>query len=194
MYPYYSTKEAELNAAILLYATRCAAEGDLHMLAALGFEQGDVETLRKIRLGDLHHLAGIKGHMLKPCIDRDTFCQVMTYMEKSKDTEDLIDYFLRADASIVMMQALFGLSNSEVADRRRLLGIEGRVGRTREATSDEELAVWKAFKEIGKDDIDSLAPDDWAQIHRKCNIPMRQIWQLVNRFEMHPSPKGTPKP
>jgi hypothetical protein len=193
MYPYYLTKEAELNAAILLYATRCAAEGDLQMLAALGFERCDVETLRKISLGDLHHLAGIKGHMLKPCIDRVTFYQVMTYMEKSKDTENLIDYFLKNDASIIMMQTLFGLSNSEVADRRRLLGVEGRVGRTREASPDEELAVWNAFKEIGKDDISHLTPNDWADIHRKCHIPMRQIWQLVRRIEMRPSVNGTPK-
>ncbi len=151
------------------------------MLTTLGFQPCDVESLQQIKLGDLRHLAGIKGHMLKPCVDRDTYYQVMAYINDSKAHEELIDYFLKNDASLAMMQALFGLSNGEVAERRRLLGVEGRVGRTREATSEEELAVWSAFKAIGKD-VDALTSADWANINRQSNVPLRLIWQLVNRF------------
>ncbi len=178
----YITKEAELNEAILRFATRCLAEGDLQMLAELGFKRHDIERLQELCLGDLRHLAGIKGHMLKPLIDRDCFHKVLAHINHNRETEAVSHYLLQHDAPLDMMHTLFGMSGGEYADRRRMLGVEGGVGRTREPSEAEELAVWEAYKARGKDNAETLSPHDWVTIFKGSNVPLRNIWQLINRW------------
>ena len=178
----YITKEAELNEAVLRFATRCLAEGDLPMLAELGFKRDDIERLQELCLGDLRHLAGIKGHMLKPLIDRDCFHKVLAHINHNRETEAVSHYLLQHDAPLDMMHTLFGMSGGEYAGRRRMLGIIGGIGRTREPSEAQELAVWKAYKARTKDTTETLNLHDWVAIFKESNVPLRNIWQLINRW------------
>ncbi len=189
----YITKEAELNEAILRFASRCLAEGDLQMLAELGFKRHDVQRLQTLRVADLCHLAGIKGHMLKPVIDRNCFYKVLAHIDHHRENETVAHYLLEHDAPLDMLHALFGMSGGEYADRRRMLGIESGTGRTREPREDEELAVWETYQVLGKDEVAHLTAHEWVEIFERCEVPLRNIWQLVNRWSASGDPLGDPR-
>lgn len=51
-----TTKEADLNAALLQYVNKCRAERDDRALAHLGLDRQDAEAAASLCLGDLDHL------------------------------------------------------------------------------------------------------------------------------------------
>ena len=65
-----NTKEGNLVSAVLMYAMRCLAEGDLRSLQHMQFGEKEVEALRELHMLDLSRVETMKAHCLSISLNR----------------------------------------------------------------------------------------------------------------------------
>jgi hypothetical protein len=134
-----STKEADLNAALLQYVNKCLAEGDDAALAHLGLDRHDAEVAASLSLMDLDHLTSLHFPLLREGpIDRDLFHRLVDHVHRLRALTSVRDELLARDAPLPMMHHFFGMDAGEYAECGRRLGLTRLAGRPSEP---EEVAV-----------------------------------------------------
>ncbi len=183
-----SAKEVELVTSMVIYAARCVAEGDFHMLEEFGLGREEIAALSNLSVVDLHRISrGLSGHFIKAInVDRSALWHFIEYVENEREKDRLIDTMIKADASLDMMRSLMGISDAhEYAERRKLAGFPPSGGRPASPDEETSSAIYRAWKEITerqKDGNDDLAPGDYLEIHEKTGAPLRTIWHLVCKW------------
>ncbi|MGK0168604.1 MAG: hypothetical protein ACI9W2_000320 [Gammaproteobacteria bacterium] len=135
------TKETDLVTAVMLYAIRCLAEGDLHALRAMRFGQQEIDALWALTLADLYRIGSFNSHCLAIRLNRDVFWPMMSNFCTSRETEDLQRGVIQADAPLEMMRRLFGMGSR----LRRVLALAPVVGRPPELDQRSSERLWEAL-------------------------------------------------
>ncbi|MGI9304021.1 MAG: STY4526/YPO1902 family pathogenicity island replication protein [Gammaproteobacteria bacterium] len=178
-----SSRESELNFAILRYALECLREGDIEMLDELGFRRDDIEAIRDFTFVHIAQMANLPSPLLKRnIIDRDCLWRAIEHVRSSEQHQVAIDELLDNDAPLTMMQTLCGMTSAAYADLRRARGVGGGAGRTRAPKEEEIQAIWDVYKSQ-VDDVDRMTPEQWVQIKKKlAGVPFRIIWPLIQSW------------
>jgi hypothetical protein len=177
------TKEADLVTAVLLYAMRCLAEGDLHALRAMKFGPKEIEALRELNLADLYRIGSLQAHCLTIQLDREVFWPMLDHLRASRDNEDVKRDLMQADAPLEMMRALFGVSSREYTRLRRMLALAPAVGRPAEPDEETEHKLWLALSShLTSSPSESLGPQQYLAAHEASGASMRAIWNHVQRW------------
>src|ERR687895_339541 len=93
-----STKEADLNAALLQYVNKCLAKGDNAALAHLGLDRHDAEVAASLSLMDLDHLTSLHFPLLREGpIDRDLFHRLVDHVHRVRALISVRDELLARD-------------------------------------------------------------------------------------------------
>ncbi|MGI9304965.1 MAG: STY4526/YPO1902 family pathogenicity island replication protein [Gammaproteobacteria bacterium] len=173
-------RESELNFAILRYALVCLREGDIEMLDELGFKRDDIEAIKNFTLVDIMQMSNLPSPLLKrDIIDRDCLWRAIEHVNTTRQHQSALEELLRSDAPLTMMHTLCGMTSTEYADLRRLHGVAGGAGRTREAREEEIQAVWSTYKSQVAD-VDRMTPNDWIELKQRLDgVPLRIVWQLI---------------
>lgn len=124
-----STKEGDLVTAVLLYATRCLAEGDQHALRAMRFGPREIEAMRELNLADLYRVGALRAHCLSIALDREVFWPMIANLRATRESEELLRDLIHADAPLEMMRSLFGVSSREYTRLRRTLAVQQSLSR-----------------------------------------------------------------
>ena len=157
-----TTKEADLNAALLQYVNKCRAERDDRALAHLGLDRHDVEAAASLCLSDLDHLSALHFPLLRDGpIDRDLFHRLIDHLHHLRALESVRDALLTRDAPLPLMHHLFGMDPTEYAEHGRRLGLIRPTGRPSEPAEAEETTVWEACKALRKPKGEDLTPEDY---------------------------------
>ena len=177
------TKEADLVTAVLLYAMRCLAEGDLPALRAMQFGPQEVEALRELNLGDLYRVGSLQAHCLAIGLDREVFWPMLAHLRAVREAEELQRDLIRADAPLEMMRSLFGVGSREYTRLRRMLALEPAVGRPPEPDEATSRRLWRAVSaHLQSEAGEALDPKQYLAVHEESGAPMRAIWNLVQRW------------
>ena len=181
-----SNKEADLTTAVLLYAMRCLAEGDQQALRAMNFGPKELDALKEMNLADLYRADTLRVHCLKIALDRTVFWPMLDNLRHQRESDDLQRELLVADASLEMMQQLFGWSSREYTRWRRLLTLAPSVGRPPELNETDTHALWYAWQErIEAREQNALSATDYLDLQQQTGIGLRSIWALVQRWETY---------
>lgn len=134
------SKENELVFAVLSYASRCVAEGDLHAFRSLGFDLDDIQTIERLSLTELQLLAASRSHAINISLDREAWGWLLKRMRRQRSRDALALALIRLDAPKAMMASLFGTTDREYSTRREACGITETVagGRPPSASEAEE--------------------------------------------------------
>jgi len=177
------SKEAELIAALYLYASRCWSEGDLPALRDMGFGRAEIEDLLAVHLIDLHRLADLHGHPLRVELDRAAFRQIVEHLREERLEEETLRALIRADASQSMMETLYGMGGHEYTGWRQVLDAPTAVGRTAEPDMRTAHRIWDAWKVLrGNREPEDVRGEEYLELHRSLGVPLRMIWMLVERW------------
>lgn len=188
-----TTKEADLNTAVLMYANKCLAEADQSALRAMGFGPKESEALRRFSLDDLNRVEAIRAHCLRVDLNREVFWHLVEHIKQHRASEEMQQTLIKDDAPQEMMQALYGLSAKEYTRRRRLMTLEPAVGRPAEPDDEKAHALWKAWKELVKgEDRELLTAEDYLALKAATGVELRAIWQLTRRWAKYGNPEGRP--
>lgn len=180
------TKEADLNYAIFVFATRCVAEGDFEALRRLGFEPADLSVIDQLRLTDLHALSASRAHALDIRVDRKALTWLIEHVRRRRTRETLKLELLRLDASGEMMANFFGMSSRAYTATREALGIASGQGRplSRLADDDEEVRLWRLWILLAETERPHrLRHEDlWLIVGRELTTGLRVAWAIVQQW------------
>jgi hypothetical protein len=180
------TKESDLIAAVLMYAIRCLAEGDQAALRAMNFGPREIEALREMNLADLYRVESLRAHCLDIVLNRDVYWPMIEHLRRQRESEELQQVLIAADAPLEMMQTLFGLGSREYTRLRRMLTVDPSVGRPAEPDEDSTHTLWNAWAQrADRADDGPLPAKEYLAIHQETSIPMRAIWNLLQRWSQY---------
>ena len=189
-----TTKEADLTTAVLMYAIRCLGEADQSALRAMGFGPKEIDVLQRLNIADLYRVEAIRAHCLRIDLNREVFCHMVEYIRQLRESDELQQTLIKADAPQEMMQALFGVSAKEYTRRRRQMTLAPAVGRPAEPDEDKAHALWKAWKARVKDeDAELLTAEDYLALKAATDVELRAIWHLTRRWAQYGNPEGMPR-
>lgn len=190
-----TTKEADLNVALLQYVNKCRAEGDERALAHLGLDRHDAEAAASLYLGDLDRLNVLQLSLLRDSpIDRDRFHRLIDHLRHLHAIECVRDALLVRDAPLPLMRHFFGMDATEYAELGRRLALVRPTGRPSEPVEAEEAIVWQAFKALKKPRDEALTPEDYLGLCETTGLSLRTIWLVIRQTPARPrSPATRPR-
>ena len=180
------TKEAELITAVLMYAIRCLAEGDLVALRAMKFGAREIEALREMSLPDFYRIEVLRAHCLEVRLNRQVYWPMIDYLREQRESEEVLQSLIAADAPREMLQVLFGLNSREYGRLRRSLSVDPSIGRPAEPDERSSHKLWCIWSE--RTDLDEsglLKPKAYLEIQEEAGLAMRAIWYLTRRWTQY---------
>lgn len=177
------TKEAELVTAVLMYAVRCLAEGDLAALRHMKFGAREIEALREMSLPDFYRVEVLRAHCLEIRLNRQVYWPMIEYLREQRKSEEVLQSLITADAPREMLQVLFGLNSREYGRLRRSLSVDPSSGRPPAPDEDGSHELWKIWSARTDHDASGLlAPKGYLELQRETGLSMRAIWYLTRRW------------
>lgn len=180
-----ASKEAELVTAVMLYAVRCFAEGDLTALKEMNFGPKELGALREISMGDLFRARALTAHCLQVKLNRDIYWPMLDHLRREREADEAQRELVQADAPLEMLQALFGTGAHEYTRLRRMLTVNPTFGRTPEPDESQEATLWAAWKKLGADSSAVLKSANYLSLYRETGISIRIIWNLIERWRTY---------
>lgn len=180
------TKEAELVTAVLMYAIRCLAEGDLVALRNMKFGAREIEALREMSVSDFYRIESLRAHCLEIALNRQVYWPMIDYLRKQRESEEVLQALIAADAPREMLQVLFGLGSRDYSRLRRALSVSPAVGRPPEPDEASSHRLWRIWsKREDQDESGLLSPEAYLEIHEETGLAMRTIWSLTRRWAQY---------
>lgn len=180
------SKKNDLVFAVLSYASRCVAEGDIHAFRDLGFDLDDIGTIERLSLADLQLLCGSRGHAIHVQLDREAWGWLLKRVRRQRSRDALALALIRLDAPKAMMASLFGYTDRDYAMRREACGITETLGggRPPSASEEDERYLWELWVRLAKPDTpQQLRVDDlWLVIAKEARPPIRTAWSLIQKW------------
>tara|TARA_Y100001933_G_scaffold73233_1_gene74696 strand:- start:10797 stop:11378 length:582 start_codon:yes stop_codon:yes gene_type:complete len=178
------SKETELVMAVLLYAVRCLLEGDQAALRDMNFGPKEIDALREMKLADLCGVESMRAHCLEIALNRDVYWPMIAHLKARRASEELQQQLMAADASLEMMQTLFGMSAREYTRLRRMLTVSPAIGRPPEPDDDASARLWEAWRASAKSE-EPTAPEVYLRLHKETGLPLRVVWNQVQRWSTY---------
>ena len=186
-----ATKEGDLTAAVMLYASRCLREGDLLALRGMGFGPSELEALGALNLGDVQRAGALSAHCLEIRLAGPLFRRMMGILADMRKEEELQRTLIRADAPWEMMHALFGMANREYTRLRRALDVESGVGRPTDLDNDMANRLWSVLRGRLRADRDRpLEPHEFLAVHTECGVSLRALWTHARLWAARLGPRS----
>jgi len=180
------TKEADLVAAVLMYAIRCLAEGDQAALRNMKFGPPEIEALREMNLADLYRIESLRAHCLDIGLNRQVYWPMIDHLRKQRESEEILRSLIAADAPHDMVQILFGLNTRDYTRQRRILSVDPSVGRPSEPDEESSHRLWRAWSSRADGEASGLlTPDEYLELQRETGVPLRAIWNLTQRWAQY---------
>lgn len=178
-----NTKEGSLVSAVLMYAMRCLAEGDVLALQRMQFGDKEIAALRTMHMADLQRIESMKAHCLSIGLNRQVFWPMIEALKRERKNEDLLTTLIEKDAPFEMLHELYGMATREYSARRRHLPAslgQGRPQLPERELEDELYATWR--KTVDAKNSFDLTPADILALHEQLGVSLRAIWHLVSRW------------
>ena len=180
------TKEADLVAAVLMYAIRCLAEGDQAALRNMKFGPSEIEALREMSLADLYRIESLRAHCLEIGLNRQVYWPMIDRLREQRESEETLRTLIAADAPHEMVQVLYGLNARDYTRLRRILSVAPSVGRPSEPDETSSHRLWDAWAcRVEGEETGLLTPEVYLELQRETEVPLRAIWSLTQRWAQY---------
>ena len=174
-------KDNDLNSAILRYICQCHASGDYRALQQLGIEADTLDLIKSMTVHEAIYTSGMRASFVKHLrVDNTILANRLQHARREALQQQQITDLVVHGAPIKLIQELTGMSAKEFAARRRLGGV-GHRGRTEIPSEEIEEVITEAWKAL--DMRSDLSADDWIELARVTNQPIRIIYKVIKGEE-----------
>jgi len=133
---------AEYTLQTLLYVSRLAAQDDYRSAAALGLRPDQIRAIGSMSLQNLQELAlTVKTRFFQTTFSPDDLGAALRILRHKSAERETVLQMIDAGASFSMMNALFGLSKTDHAGYRKLMGLS-KQGRPSKPSEQESVTLW----------------------------------------------------
>ena len=174
-------KSGEFVVALVIYAMRCIEDGEMDVLARMGFGPSEVAILAGLTVGDLKRIERLGSHCLNIKIDCAAFGAIIKRIRAEGLSIEWEHALIRADAPFDMMRRLFGTNRRAYVKLRQVFGVSS-VGRPPEPTDAQATALWQVIEQrLCAAPRDTLPPADYLAISTECGLSLRTVWRESKR-------------
>ena len=169
---------ADFTLQVLLYLARLAAQNDLTTPGRIGLRPDQVEAIGTLNARQLHELAlNTKTKWVDVKISEDVLDKALHQLKSRTQQRETVLAMVRGGASFSMMNALFGLSTTDHADFRKLIGLSNQ-GRPSMPCDDVQAQIWQCWT---TNKAQTLAQRLLA-IHDDTGVDLSAIWHLIQSW------------
>lgn len=134
---------------ILVTALEACRQGDVELIENLGLS---LETMHKLDQLKADQISNISGNYMRDQTLMDVFsfnsekmARIIEIAAEETKQFEMVDEFLRRGACKKMMNDLFGMRSTQIANRKKFLSIPTVKGRITVTTLDEQRQVYGAW-------------------------------------------------
>nr|WP_310615667.1 DUF2857 domain-containing protein [Pantoea cypripedii] len=165
--------------------------GYLRRCESLGITREEMQMLQRLTLEELHYLSTSEVSVITVAINHSNLSRMLQQARTEQQRLQKIDRVLALGGSIEFMTTWFGLSSTDVAARRRIVGIDVRPGRGNILSDEENTTLWHIWQEAGIEDVESPEGlDAMMQASEKMNVSLTSVWHAVKGW--HKTQQGVP--
>ena len=169
---------------LLLCALESCRQGDYGLATKLGLQLETLQNLDSLKADQVLRLASIymKGMAILEVMKLDStrIAKIIDLEVEQATVQQMQDQFLARGACKTMMNDLFGMRSTAVANRKRFLNIETIKGRNRISTEIEQRHIFDAW-------IESIEVADVRErllyVAGATSLPLSAIYRETNEIE-----------
>lgn len=157
--------------------------GHIRRCESLGLKQEEMQLLQSLTIDDLHYISNSSVSVLQFNIHHENFYRLVQHARREQMRTQRIDRALSLGGSIELMQHMFGLSSLEVANRRRIAGIDVRPGRGVVLSEEESATLWQRWQLATVENIDSGEGLDVMMLAaEQMDVSLTAVWHAVRSW------------
>lgn len=166
--------------------------GYIRRCESLGLKPEEMQLLQSLTLEELHYISNSSVSVLQFNIHHENFYRLVQHARREQQRMQRVDRALLLGGSIELMQNMFGFSSLEVANRRRIAGIEVRAGRGVVLSEEESTALWARWQQAEVDNVDSgEALDVMMLAAEQMDVSLTAVWHTVRSWSQTPGMKAS---
>jgi hypothetical protein len=174
-----------INQAVVAQALHDLRNGQLRRCKAMGFDDKDLEALKRPAMVSLLINASVSWCTIK--VNREVLQRLLHQVNNVEQEIEKVDRMLKLGASTDMVHQLYGLTHEEVALRRTLLHLPKRKGRHPVLSEQEDVRLWElwtdAIRQQGINLSDDIAVlDTTLDIAEEMKLPASVLWSTIHRW------------
>jgi hypothetical protein len=174
-----------LNQAVVAQALHDLRNGQLRRCKAMGFDDADLEALKRPAMVSL--LINASVSWCKVTVNREVLQRLLHQVNNLEQEIEKVDRMLTLGASTDMVHHFYGLTHEEVALRRNLLDLPKRKGRHPVLSEADDIRLWElwtdAIRQSGIDPADDVAVlDITLNIAEEMNLPASVLWSAIHKW------------
>ncbi|MDH4276426.1 MAG: DUF2857 domain-containing protein [Gammaproteobacteria bacterium] len=174
-----SIGHTELILSVIQYAIQAYQKGDLPELLEMGFEAETLHALTECSATQHHMLATMRGHFADIEIDNDSLRRALQLIRLRQQEIIDQDELLRAGAPLALTKHLFGATQTDHSQRRKLLGITDQThGRPHNLDEAQTKITWDTWH--ATEDQPDVAR--WLAIARQ-GIPLNSAYAAICEWQ-----------
>ncbi|AIK12775.1 conserved hypothetical protein [Pectobacterium atrosepticum SCRI1043] len=157
--------------------------GYIRRCESLGLKQEEMQLLQSLTIEDLHYISNSSVSVLQFNIHHENFYRLVQHARREQMRTQRIDRALSLGGSIELMQHMFGLSSLEVANRRRIAGIDVRPGRGVVLSEEESTTLWQRWQLATVENVDSGEGLDVMMLAaEQMDVSLTAVWHAVRSW------------
>ncbi len=157
--------------------------GYIRRCESLGLKQEEMQLLQSLTIEDLHYISNSSVSVLQFSLHHENFYRLVQHARREQMRVQRIDRALSLGGSIELMQHMFGLSSLEVANRRRIAGIDVRPGRGVVLSEEESAALWQRWQLATVENVDSGEGLDVMMLAaEQMDVSLTAVWHAVRSW------------
>jgi len=148
-----------------------------------GLSHETIQLLLNLSIEEIKYLIDSPVSVMDVRINEKTLQRLIEHARTEEQHQQRVNRALALGASFKMLYRYFGLGSTEVASRRRIAGLERRVGRL--CSLDDEIAalVWQRWLSSGLKELDSQeALDVMMLMAEEMDLSVSIIWNSLREW------------
>lgn len=185
------TSQQPLNQAMVQQILLNLQSGQIRKCKAMGLDEQTLKAFENDRR--VRDLANSSVSWVSAQINPDVLSRLILRSEKHEEETRLIDRALRLGASNALVTRLFGMTNEEIAHRRKILDVPQRKGRWPVLSEKVEHDIWNRWTYLAREndvccqdmmallDVVILIAEEYAVIPMEDGsiVSLAQIWRTL---------------
>ena len=178
----YSEEYTRLVSAILLDIIDNSRQGDVSLAESIGLDLNAINTLHKLKPDQLYSLAKIyiKNKISSAIFDIDAIkmTHIINAAANESDRFEIMDQFIVNGASKQMIEEFFGMRSTQVATRKRILGVKSIKGRKKYISNEEKRQINQAFHQTATMNDERLR---YLHVAKHTNQSLHNVYITIKK-------------
>jgi hypothetical protein len=170
--------------ALLVHVQENLKQGNINKAKSYGFSDEELRLVSNLSSSQIDSISSSGLSVVRLEIDHPNLKSLIGRVEEDEGREQLVDKMLFLGASGSMMNDFFGMSTSEVATRRILLGITSKRGRRPALYNNAEYEgdMYQRWIKVSKNKKDKYDTEALICLSEEFKKDLSEVWGLVKTW------------